>query len=88
MSLQKNIELDYGVDVNYHKIGVVYLYRNVQKMKIYVFSYKDQAAKEAGEPELRIKEFVQPLPDTLDPLLFELYNYIKTTDEFKDSLDV
>lgn len=92
MALNKKIELENGIIVNYHRIVSINKITN-STMIIEVGSYisedkrKEEIEKQGEETNIFIettylnKEYVE------DETIKDIYEYLKTTEQFKDALD-
>ena len=113
MALQKEIKLDNGIVLNYHRIASLNKLTNISNT-IEVSSYinKDEREKEKQyqnlqlkslEPETITNEEKAQLQNGINVLvetdyiqmeyndgqtIEEAYNYLKTLDKYKDSIDV
>lgn len=94
MALIKKIELDNGVTTNYHRIVSVNNITNVQTI-IEVASYtsKDKRNEELnaiqnGEPmDIFVNSKYYDIEYDENMNILNAYNYLKTTDEFKNAID-
>ena len=89
MALIKKIELENGVTVNYHRIVSINKVTN-HSIILEVASYTSE--------EKRLEENCESMNIFIDTMYIEVeydenkmikdfYNYLKTTDEFKDAVD-
>ena len=94
MALQKQIELENGVVVNYHRIVSINKITNVSNI-IEVASYTNQAKreeeKEAIENSIEMNVFIntQYINSEYDETstIENTYEYLKTLEKFKDAED-
>ena len=94
MALQKQIELDNGVTVNYHRIVSINKITNISNI-IEVASYtskeKREEEKKAIEEgtEMNVFIYTQYLNTEYNELstIENSYEYLKTLDQFKDAVD-
>lgn len=98
MALLKKIILDNGIPVNYHRIvSVNKITNNATIIEIASYVDKDQRQKEidyynSTEENKSMNVFINTdyiQKDYVeDENIEELYEYLKTTDKFKDSTDI
>lgn len=100
MALQKQIELENGITVNYHRIVTINKVTNSSTI-IEVASYtSEEKRQEEIEALAKGQETGEAVPmnifiDTTflnkeyneTDTIKDLYNYLKTTEKFKDALD-
>ena len=95
MALCKEIDLGKGVKANYHRIKSMVIIVN-QEIQILVSSYTDKQQRE--EEKVPVEEGQEPIfnsifneviyaPYTEDFNVKEAYEYLKTTDKYKDAED-
>ena len=95
MALCKEIELGKGVTASYHRIKNLVIIVN-DTIQIVVSSYKNKEQRE--EEKLPVEEGEEPIfnsisteiilaPYTEDFNVKEAYEYLKTTDKYKDAED-
>lgn len=98
MALQKQIELENGIVTNYHRIVSINKITNNQTI-IEVASYisKEKRQEEvdyynSDDPEKQINVFIDTTYINTDydenKTIQDLYNYLKTTDKFKNAEDI
>lgn len=98
MALEKNIELDNGVILNYHRIVSLNKITNVKNL-IEVGSYSDSEKRNEEKESLQSNEvnydldikietdFIEaPYDDTMN--IKEAYEYLKTLEKYKGALDI
>lgn len=98
MALEKNIELDNGVIVNYHRIVSINKITNIKNL-IEVGSYSNSEKRDEEKESLQsneinysldikiITDFIEaPYDDTMN--IKESYEYLKTLEKYKGALDV
>ena len=87
MALKKNIELDNGVVIQYHRIISLYKITN-EIIVIEVGSYVSHEIREE-EPEkdvcIRIKSYNVDYNELYT--ITDAYNYLKTLNEFENAID-
>ena len=90
MALTKEIELDNGIVVSYHRIVSINKITNKDEI-IEVGSYinEQQREKEQTQPGSNVFIYTQYLNKEYDKdeNINDVYSYLKTTDEFKDAED-
>lgn len=92
MALNKKIELDNGVIVNYHRIVSINKITNIENI-IEVASYTNEEKREEEKEALKNKESMNiyiytrfiNLQYNENSTIEDNYEYLKTTDEFKDA---
>lgn len=98
MALEKNIELNNGVIVNYHRIVSINKITNIKNL-IEVGSYSNSEKRDEEKESLQsneinysldikiITDFIEaPYDDTMN--IKESYEYLKTLEKYKGALDV
>jgi ABC-type cobalamin transport system ATPase subunit len=97
MALLKKIELDNGVVVNYHRIVSINKITNTTNM-IEVASYTSKEKREeekeyyaSQDPSKQMNVFIDTTFINKDyeetETIQDVYNFLKTTDKFKDAVD-
>lgn len=94
MALKKQIELDNGVIVNYHRIVSINKITNVSNI-IEVASYTTEEKREeekeaiANGTEMNVFIYTQYINDTYNEssTIEDTYEYLKTLEQFKDAED-
>ena len=92
MGLKKEIELDNGVILNYHRIISVNKITNnatVVEISSYTSEAKRQVEKEAIQNAKPFNVYIHTTfietEDVEDETIKDLYEYLKTTEKFKDA---
>lgn len=95
MALYKEIELDNGIVVKYHRIVSVNKITNNQniiEVASYISEAKRQEEKDAIQNSTSMNVFIKTLYMNKEydekETIKELYEYLKTTDRFKDAEDI
>lgn len=98
MALQKQIELDNGVIVNYHRIvSINKITNNATIIEVASYTSKEKRQEEidyytSTETEKSMNVFIDTTYINADydenKTIQDLYQYIKTTDKFKEAIDV
>lgn len=98
MALQKQIELDNGVIVNYHRIvSINKITNNSIIIEVASYTSKEKRQEEidyytSTETEKSMNVFIDTTYINADydenKTIQDLYQYIKTTDKFKEAIDV
>lgn len=98
MALSKQIELDNGITVNYHRIvSINKITNNTIIIEVASYISKEKRQKEidyyaSTDPEKSMNVFIDTSYINTDydenKTIQDLYQYIKTTDKFKDAEDV
>jgi len=89
MAISKNINLNNGLEINDAYLRICLLSGNKDNININLCSYLSQEAFQQGKEWLEIKEynFVPITTDTSSNFIKQGYDYLKTLDEYKDSVD-
>lgn len=95
MALQKNITLENGITLTYHRISEIgNIINSNTRLTIISYLNKEQRDKDRPDVDYIIRDTVYkttyyehlPYNDTLT--ITQAYEYLKTTDKFKDAADV
>lgn len=97
MALSKQIELENGITVNYHRIVSINKVTNTSNI-IEVGSYTSQEKREEEKDYYNSEEANKSMNVFIDTTFInkeyeenetieDVYNYLKTTDKFKDAED-
>lgn len=95
MALQKDVKMENGLILSYHRINTVTIHTNNQ-IVIELTSYLNQEEREKEKEAMSKQEpfnvytetTMYPLPYDKEFSIVKAYEYLKTLDEFKDSIDV
>lgn len=95
MALQKDVVMDNGLILSYHRINTVTIHTNNQNI-IEVTSYlnekerqKEKDAMEKEEPfNIYTKTTIYVLPYDKEFSVVKAYEYLKTLEQFQGSIDV
>lgn len=109
MAIKKEIELENGITINYHRITTLNKITNISNnIEVSSYTNKTQRAKEQRYQELQTKEnltieeqeevekginvfietdFIQ-IPYKQNMSIEDAYNYLKTTEKYKNAIDV
>lgn len=98
MALQKKIELENGIVLNYHRIvSINKITNNSTIVEIASYISKEQREKEIAhcqseEEDKQVNVFIDTTYINIDydenKNIQDLYNYLKTTEKFKDAEDI
>lgn len=98
MAIQKQIELKNGIVLNYHRIATITKVTNnsiIIEVASYISNKKRQDEIDyynSTDPEKSMDVFIENTYINKEynetETITDLYNYLKTTDEFKDAVDV
>lgn len=92
MAIIKEIELENGVKVNYHRVVSINKITNVQNI-IEVASYtnkqkrKEEAQNQGEETNIFIHTTYLNTPYNEEINISNVYEYLKTLEQFKDAVD-
>lgn len=94
MALKKNIELDNGIVVTYHRIVNIVKATNCS-CGIEVASYLNEAQREIEKEALKTGSSMNVFIETTyiskeydeEEVISDMYDYLKTTEKFKDAED-
>lgn len=97
MALKKDIELDNGVVVNYHRISILTTYVN-NTIIITIVSYVNEEKRDEEKVEITDQEQIHDVNNVITTMTEETeysedfdvkaaYEYLKTLDKFKDAED-
>lgn len=95
MALLKTIELDSGIVLNYHRIVTITKVTNCNTV-LEIASYTSQEKREQEIEQLKNNEEVTAYIDTSfmsveyneNSTIVDLYEYLKTTEKYQDSIDI
>lgn len=91
MALIKQMGTDYGVSINYHKIGTINISYHTQKCNIEVLSFASKDARQEGRKPIGMYTYQFNGDDfDFDPdsaLLPALYEKVKDAEEFTNATD-
>ena len=95
MALLKTIELDSGIVLNYHRIVTITKVTNCNTV-LGIASYTSQEKREQEIEQLKNNEEVTAYIDTSfmsveyneNSTIVDLYEYLKTTEKYQDSIDI
>ena len=95
MALKKDIELDNGIVVTYHRIVSIVKVTN-SSCAIEVASYINEAQREKEKEALKDGSSMNIFIDTTciskeydeEEVISDIYNYLKETEKFKDAEDL
>lgn len=91
MAIQKEIENQYGVNFNYHKIKEVRIYTENDgqqpQVVMLVESYRDKQARIDGKTPVRTKHIIYGADFALEPFYALLKNKFETFSDGQDDLD-
>lgn len=91
MALSKTITTDSGVDVQYHRIADITLFKDTETAMITVYSYISEDTRRGGYAPYEREQYTfsgLDYPFTVDGATFtDAYNAIKSIDKYKDAED-
>lgn len=94
MALVKKIELNNGVVVNYHRVvSINKITKSANIIEVASYTSEDkrkeevEKLKEGKAMDIFIHTTYLNVPYDAEVNIDDVYNYLKTTDEFKDAVD-
>ena len=86
MALQKEYETSSGITANYHKIGKIN-YEKESGAYFEVEIYLNESARRDNKKPLETRTFYSENINVDEPLVTQLYNYLKTLPEYEGAQD-